>query len=112
MLNQAAANMKSRLRSLKRSTPVRQNLRSSMARKRFGSILLYSAGAFVLAISSSIVFNFIEHDTEFAIAVTGSLIGGFLGAMLAAALIVGVGRPVVVLGAPYGAFSVPRRRTG
>jgi hypothetical protein len=28
-----------------------------------------------------------DHETEFAIAVTGSLIGGFLGAMLAAAVI-------------------------
>ena len=35
-------------------------------------------------------FNSLEHDTEFAIAVMGSLIGGFLGALLAAALIVDI----------------------
>ena len=50
-------------------------------------------GAFVLAVFASIVFNFMDQDTEFAIAVTGSLIGGFLGAMLAAAVIVDVYSP-------------------
>jgi hypothetical protein len=73
---------------LERTGAARQNLRSLMAKKRFGSIMLYTAGALVLAVSASFLFNFMDHDTEFAIAVTGSLIGGFLGAMLAAAVIV------------------------
>jgi|TARA_B100000315_G_scaffold259851_1_gene317650 hypothetical protein len=64
-----------------------------MSKKRFGSILLYTLGAFALTVSASFVFNFMDHDTEFAIAVTGSLIGGFLGALLAAAVIVDVYSP-------------------
>ena len=88
MLNQATVNLKRQPLGLERTGAARQNLRSLMAKKRFGSIMLYTAGALVLAVSASFLFNFMDHDTEFAIAVTGSLIGGFLGAMLAAAVIV------------------------
>ena len=66
---------------------------SSMARKRAGKVVLYSMAALVLAAFCSFVFNALDRDTEFAIAVMGSLIGGFLGAMLAAALIVDIYLP-------------------
>ena len=85
--------MRHRPRSSESRSPALHNLRGVTARKRFGSILLYTTGALIMAISSSFVFNFMDHDTEFAIAVTGSLIGGFLGAMLAAAVIVDVYAP-------------------
>ncbi len=88
MLNQATANGRSRPLALESLAPARQNLRGIMAHKRFGSILLYTAGALAMAVAASFLFNFMDHDTEFAIAVIGSLIGGFLGAMLAGAVIV------------------------
>ena len=47
-------------------------------------------GAFGLAVFCSFMFNLMEHDAEFAISVIGSLIGGFLGALLAAALIIDI----------------------
>ncbi len=61
-----------------------------LARKRMGSLILYTMGALILAIFCSIVFNFLGQDTQFAISIMGSLIGGFLGALLAAALIVDI----------------------
>ena len=64
-----------------------------LARRRAGTILLYTMSTLFLAVFCSIVFNTLEHDTEFAIAVMGSLIGGFLGALLAAALIVDIYLP-------------------
>ena len=36
------------------------------------------------------MFSLLGQDTQFAIAIMGSLIGGFLGALLAAALIVDI----------------------
>ena len=64
-----------------------------MAKKRAGSVVLYSMAALFLAAFCSFVFNALDQDTEFAIAVMGSLIGGFLGAMLAAALIIDIYLP-------------------
>jgi len=87
VFNQATANLRRQPMGLERTGTARQTLRSLIAKKRFGSILLYTTGAFVLAVSAFFLFNFMDHDTEFAIAVIGSLIGGFLGAMLAAAVI-------------------------
>ena len=49
--------------------------------------------ALVLVGICSFAFNALGQDTEFAIAVMGSLIGGFLGAMLAAALIIDIYKP-------------------
>jgi uncharacterized YccA/Bax inhibitor family protein len=51
-------------------------------------VLVYTTGALLLAVGSSIVFNDMELDSNFAIAVVGSLVGGFLGALLAATLII------------------------
>ena len=59
-----------------------------MAEKRAGGVVLYAMVALFLARISSFMFNALGQDTEFAVAVMGSLIGGFLGAMLAAALII------------------------
>ena len=59
-----------------------------MAGKRAGGVVLYAMVALFLARISSFMFNALGQDTEFAVAVMGSLIGGFLGAMLAAALII------------------------
>ena len=44
---------------LERTGTARQTLRSLIAKKRFGSILLYTTGAFVLAVSAFFLFNFI-----------------------------------------------------
>jgi len=74
-------------------TPVRRSMQNVMAKKRMGSVMLYTMGALVLAVFSSIVFNFLGSDTAFAISIMGSLIGGFLGALLAAALIVDIYTP-------------------
>ena len=60
------------------------------AKRRMGSLLLYIMAALALAVLCAFTFNALGQDTEFAIAVMGSLIGGFLGAMLAAALIVDI----------------------
>ena len=69
---------------------VRRGLHNVLARKRMGSLILYTMGALILAIFCSFVFNFLGEDTQFAISIMGSLIGGFLGALLAAALIVDI----------------------
>lgn len=63
-------------------------IQSILAGRRVGTVLLYTMGTLLLAVFCSFVFNTLELDTEFAIVVIGSLIGGFLGALLAAALIV------------------------
>ena len=72
---------------------VKTGIMKLMARKRAGSVVLYGMAALFLAAFCSFVFNALGQDTEFAIAVMGSLIGGFLGAMLAAALIVDIYLP-------------------
>ena len=68
----------------------KQGLRSVLARRRMGSLILYTMGALALAILCSVVFSLMGQDTQFAISIMGSLIGGFLGALLAAALIVDI----------------------
>ena len=64
--------------------------RRILANPRTGSLLLYTIAALGLSILCALAFNALEHNTEFAIAVMGSLIGGFLGALLASALIVDI----------------------
>ena len=64
--------------------------RNILVNRRIGSLLLYTIAALGLAVLCAFLFNALEHDTEFAIAVMGSLIGGFLGALLAAALVVDI----------------------
>ena len=71
----------------------RQGLQNVLARKRMGSVLIYTMGALILAILCSVVFSLLGQDTQFAISIMGSLIGGFLGALLAAALIVDMYSP-------------------
>ena len=72
---------------------VKTGLLKFVAKKRAGSVILYAMAALVLAGICSFAFNALGQDTEFAIAVMGSLIGGFLGAMLAAALIIDIYMP-------------------
>ena len=72
---------------------LKQGMQNVMARKRMGSVILYTMGALILAIFCSVVFTLLGQDTQFAIAIMGSLIGGFLGALLAAALIVDIYSP-------------------
>ena len=67
---------------------VKTGLLKFAAKERAGSVILYAMAALILAGFCSFVFNALGQGTEFAIAVMGSLIGGFLGAMLAAALII------------------------
>ncbi len=72
---------------------VKTGILKFIAKKRAGSVVLYAMAALFLAGFCSFVFNALDQDTEFAIAVMGSLIGGFLGAMLAAALIIDIYLP-------------------
>jgi uncharacterized YccA/Bax inhibitor family protein len=71
----------------------RRNLAFSMTNRRIPSLLLYTTATLLLAVGASIVFNGMELDSNFAIAIIGSLIGGFLGALLAVALIVDIYSP-------------------
>ncbi len=64
MFNQATANLKRRPVRLESPSAARQNLRTLISKKRFGSILLYTSGAFILAVSASFLFNIMDHDTE------------------------------------------------
>ena len=74
---------------------LRGGMQSMLAGRRVGTVLLYTMSTLFLAVFCTIVFSTLELDTEFAIAVMGSLIGGFLGAMLAAALIVDMYLPKI-----------------
>lgn len=67
-----------------------RNLSSSVVNRRIPSLLVYTTGTLLLVVGASIVFNGMELDSNFAIAIIGSLVGGFLGALLAAALIVDI----------------------
>ena len=71
----------------------RGGVQSILAGQRVGTLLLYTISTLVLAVFCSYVFNAMSLNAEFAIAVMGSLIGGFLGALLAAALIVDIYLP-------------------
>ena len=71
------------------------SIQSMLSGRRVGTILLYTMTALAVAVFCSFMFNAMGLDTEFAIAVMGSLIGGFLGALLAAALIVDMYLPKI-----------------
>ena len=73
----------------------RGSVQSMFAGRRVGTLLLYTVSTLLVAIFCTIVFNTFQLDTEFAIAVMGSLIGGFLGALLAVALIVDIYLPKI-----------------
>ena len=90
MIDELVANFRHRPATIENRADVRRSLQNVLARKRMGSVLLYTSGALILAIFCSFAFNFLGEQTQFAISIMGSLIGGFLGALLAAALIVDI----------------------
>ena len=61
-------------------------------RLRTGSpaIVLYTLGAIGVFVFGVATFSIIDRNTDFAIVVFGSLVGGFLGALLASIVVVGV----------------------
>lgn len=93
MIKQITAGMERSPVRARQRHPLMRHLENIAAKKRMGSVALYASGALLLAVICSFAFNSMGRDTEFAIAVMGSLIGGFLGAMLAAALIVDIYSP-------------------
>ena len=52
------------------------------------NILIYTIGAVFVFIIGVTIFSIAERNTEFAIAVFGSLVGGFLGALLACIVVI------------------------
>ena len=90
VIDDVAAQVRPRALKMENRSDVRRSIHNVLARKRMGSVILYTMGALVLAIFCSFVFNFMGEETQFAISIMGSLIGGFLGALLAAALIVDI----------------------
>ena len=93
MVMNIAAHTEARPTELHPTIPLQRGTPGVTARKRFGSLILYTVAALALAVICSVAFNILDHNMEFAIAIMGSLIGGFLGAMLAAALIVDIYAP-------------------
>ncbi len=93
MIDNMAINSECAPARVQHRNPTRRSGQGVLAKKRMGSVMLYTMGALVLAVFSSVVFNFMGSDTAFAISIMGSLIGGFLGALLAAALIVDIYAP-------------------
>lgn len=59
-----------------------------LLKRRTTSILIYTIGAVLIFVIGVILFSVVQRDTEFAIAVFGSVVGGFLGALLAAIVVV------------------------
>ena len=88
MIKDLAAPMGNRADRDQHRPSSRGSIQSIFAGRRVGTVILYTMSALALAVFCSIVFNTLQLDTEFAIAIMGSLIGGFLGALLPAALIV------------------------
>ena len=93
MIKDLAAPMGNRMENDRLGAFARKSMPSIFAGRRAGTLLLYTMTTLAVAIFCSFVFNALQLDTEFAIAVMGSLIGGFLGALLAAALIVDIYLP-------------------
>ena len=93
MIRNIPVNLGSRPVSMQPQLSLRRSLQNVMGKKRMGGVLIYTTVALFMAVFCSFLFNSLEHDTEFAIAIMGSLIGGFLGALLAAALIVDIYLP-------------------
>ena len=93
MAKDIVANLPVESNGVHQRSPLDRNLPAVPSRKRLGSLIFYAMAVLVLAVFCSIMFNLLDHNTEFAIAVMGSLIGGFLGALLAATLIVDIYSP-------------------
>ena len=93
VIDEVAAQARPRALKMENRSDFRRSIHNVLARKRMGSLILYTMGALILAIFCSFVFNFLGEDTQFAISIMGSLIGGFLGALLAAALIMDIYSP-------------------
>lgn len=93
MIKDLAAPMGNRMAQDHDRSAGKGSLQNMFSGRRVGTLLLYTMSTLVVAIFCSYVFNALELDTEFAIAVMGSLIGGFLGALLAAALIIDIYLP-------------------
>ena len=58
--------------------------------KRIVGLLVYTISALVIVIIGVVALGVIGRDLDFAISVLGSLVGGFLGALLAMTLILGL----------------------
>ena len=54
------------------------------------TIFFYTLGAIGVFVFGVAMFSIIDRNTDFAIVVFGSLVGGFLGALLASIVVVGV----------------------
>ena len=98
MIKDLAVPMGQRAAQYSDGSSSKTSLLSMFSGRRMGTILLYTMTTLAVAIFCSFVFNALQLDTEFAIAVMGSLIGGFLGALLAAALIVDIYLPRIKQG--------------
>ena len=61
--------------------------------KRIVGLLIYTISALVIVIIGVVALGVIGRDLDFAISVLGSLVGGFLGALLAVTLILGLLQP-------------------
>ena len=95
MIKDLTAPMGNRADTDHHGTTPRGSVQSMFARRRVGTVFLYTMSTLFVAVFCTIVFNALQLDTEFAIAVIGSLIGGFLGALLAAALIIDIYLPKI-----------------
>jgi hypothetical protein len=93
VIDELAARARHRPASIETPSAFTRSMQNVLARKRMGSVILYTMGDLILAIFCSVMFSLLGQDTQFAISVMGSLIGGFLGALLAAALIVDIYSP-------------------
>ena len=93
MIKDLAAPMGNRVAQDHSRSAQKGSIQSMLSGRRAGTVLLDTMSTLVIAIFCSYVFNALHLDTEFAIAVMGSLIGGFLGALLTAALIVDIYLP-------------------
>ena len=64
--------------------------REQLLRRRFLTIFGYTIGAVVAFAAGVLIFSLVEQDRDFAISVFGSLVGGFLGALLASTVVIDV----------------------
>ena len=54
------------------------------------TIMAYTLAAILIFVLGVTTFSILDRNTEFAISVFGSLVGGFLGALLASVIVAGV----------------------
>ena len=59
-----------------------------LLRRRIYIVLGYTVGTILVFVAGVLIFSISERDTEFAVSVFGSTIGGFLGALLASIVVV------------------------